>query len=401
MEHEPRLAGAGLPDMAALTKKGARHGDALLELYLQYANERVPQVIATLARTVKEQTGGQTAVGVFYGYTLEVSSPLWGSHALTNLMNCDDVDFLCSPCSYLGVRDPGADFTEMYPADSVHLHGKLCLQECDIRTHLTRPLCLAAPEYDPERHLTAPIWNGPSDAATAVAQMRKAFARQLVKGNGFWWFDMWGGWYDDPALMDELRQYRELYAASFSAERRAKPAEIAVFIDETSLRHMTDCPYRSAVHAQRKALGLMGAPYDCYDLADFDAVYDRYRAVFFVSVLPSPRLKDALTKCKNAGVAVLQNTPRRPTFTADRLRRFCRKSGVHVYCETDEILYVNDNWLAIHSPTGGKKTLRFPAPVTLRPLLGGKTPSTDDGTVFRITVPKGQTLLFAVKRKTE
>ena len=404
-EHEPRLAGAGLPDTAALTKKGVFHGDALLERYLQYANERVPQVIAALARTVKEQTGGQTAVGVFYGYTLEVSSPLWGSHALTNLLNCPDVDFLCSPCSYLGVRDPGADFTEMYPADSVRLHGKLCMQECDIRTHLTRPLCLAAPEYDPERHLTAPIWNGPNDRETAVAQMRKAFARQLVKGNGFWWFDMWGGWYDDPALMDELRQYRELYAASFTAERRAKPAEIAVFIDETSLRRMTDCAYRSAVHAQRKALGLMGTPYDCYDLADFDAVYDRYRAVFFVSVLPSLRLADALKKCKAAGVAVLQNAPRRPTFTADRLRRFCRKSGVHLYCETDEIVYVNDGYLALHSPTGGEKTVRFPAPVTLTPLLGDSTPTTVDteppGTAFRITVSKGQTLLFAVTDVTE
>ncbi|MBQ3888496.1 MAG: hypothetical protein II738_01990, partial [Clostridia bacterium] len=179
-EREPRLAGAGLPDPSALTKRGVRHGDELLERYLQYANERVPQVIGTLAHAVKEQTGGQTAVGAFYGYTLEVSSPLAGSHALTDLLKCKDVDFLCSPCSYLGVRDPGADFTEMYPADSVRLHGKLCMQECDIRTHLTRPLYLAAPEYDPKQHLTAPVWHGLPDRVTAVGQLRKAFGRQLI-----------------------------------------------------------------------------------------------------------------------------------------------------------------------------------------------------------------------------
>ncbi|MBQ3889014.1 MAG: hypothetical protein II738_04615, partial [Clostridia bacterium] len=209
--------------------------------------------------------------------------------------------------------------------------------------------------------------------------------------------------YDDPVLMEELRQYRELYAAAFEKECRKKPAQFAVFIDETSLRRLTDCPYRSAVHAQRKALGLMGAPYDCYDLADFEAIYARYRAVFFVSVLPSPRLDAALEKCKQAGVAVLQNSPRTPTLTTDCLRRFCRKSGVHLYCETDEILYVNDGYLAIHSPAGGQKTLRFPAPVALRPLLGGKTPSADEaepyGTVFRLTVSKGQTLVFSIEKR--
>ncbi len=195
-----------------------------------------------------------------------------------------------------------------------------------------------------------------------------------------------------------LKEYRG--AVSRVADWKGVPT---LFINETSLRRMTDCPYRSAVHAQRKALGLMGAPYDCYDLADFEAVYARYRAVIFISILPSPRLADALKKCKAAGVAVLQNSPRTPTFTADRLRRFCRKSGVHLYCETDEILYVNDGFLAIHSPAGGQITLRFPAPVALSPLLGGEAPSAAEadppGTVFRLTVQKGQTLLFSVKKQ--
>ncbi|MBQ6119006.1 MAG: hypothetical protein IJK98_07215, partial [Clostridia bacterium] len=129
--------------------------------------------------------GGRLAVGTFYGYSLVVSSPLWGTHALQTLLRCPHVDFICSPNSYLGLRDPNADWTEMYPADSVRLHGKLCLQECDIRTHLTRPLYEAAPEYDPERRFTAPIWRGLRSRKETVSMLRKSFARHLVKGNGF------------------------------------------------------------------------------------------------------------------------------------------------------------------------------------------------------------------------
>ena len=183
----------GLPDLSALQKKRTYHRSTALARFLQYASAHVADDVAYLAHVAKEETGGCVAVGAFYGYALEVTSSLHGTHALDLLLESRDVDFICSPNSYIGTRDPDLDWTEMYAADSVRLHGKLCRQECDVRTYLTRTLGECAPEYDPQNHMTAPIWQPIADKETSVAQMRKSFCRQLVKGNGFWWFDMWGG----------------------------------------------------------------------------------------------------------------------------------------------------------------------------------------------------------------
>ncbi|MBR2731483.1 MAG: hypothetical protein IKD72_05805 [Clostridia bacterium] len=272
-KYYPGCSDFRLPDLSLLQGKGPYHKNEQLARYLEFANNAVAETICDLCGAAKKATGGNVVVGTFYGYSLEVTSPLHGTHALKTILNCGSIDFICSPNSYIDTRGQNADWTEMYPADSVRLHGKLCMQECDIRTHLTKPLWEAAPDYDPERRYTAPIWQGLENKAQSISMLRKAFGRQLVKGNGFWWFDMWGGWYHDPDLLAELRQMREIYADSLAADDRASKAELAVFVDESAYCHLTDCGLRGAAFDQRRALGALGAPYDLYDLSDFKTVY--------------------------------------------------------------------------------------------------------------------------------
>ena len=245
---------SGLPDLSLLQKKGVYHRSRPLARFLEYASVRVADDIAALAHVVKEESGNNVVVGTFYGYSMEVTSSLYGTHALNLLLESADVDFISSPNSYIGTRDPNADWTEMYAADSVRLHGKLCMQECDVRTHLTRTLGECAPEYDPENQYTAPIWQALPDRETAVQAIRKSFCRQLVKGNGFWWFDMWGGWYDDETIMREMQAYREIYADSLAADR-SSVAQLAVFVDENAYRYLTDSGLRYAASNQRWQLG--------------------------------------------------------------------------------------------------------------------------------------------------
>ncbi len=385
----------GLPDISSLKTVRYLHGDINLERYLRYSNKRVAGVISYLAGVAKQKTCGRTAIGVFYGYSLEVASPLWGTHALADVLKSEDVDFICSPCSYLGVRDPATDFTEMYPASSVRLHGKLCMQECDIRTHLTRPLGEAAPEYDPKNNMRGKIWHGLKDADTAVAQIRKAFGRQLVKGNGFWWFDMWGGWYDDPVLMGEIRRFREIYEESVNAQDRTSVAQLAVFIDETAYSKMTDCAFRNAICCQRKALGYMGAPYDIFDVSDFETAYQKYKAVIFITVLPSGHLDRVLSSCRKANIPYLVNSDLKTEFSSQELRLFCKKAGVHLYCETDDIVYVNKHCLVVHSADGGKKILRFTNTVSLVDLMEESSASPRNN-VQTVYFKKGETRLFSI-----
>ncbi|MBQ6067399.1 MAG: hypothetical protein IJK89_11340 [Clostridia bacterium] len=392
-KNRPDLPFAGLPDLSLLNGEGPCHGSPYLAAYLEFASEAAARAVARLARTAKETAGEGVVVGAFYGYALEVPSPLYGTHALQTLLECDDIDFICSPNSYLGIRGTDADWTEMYAADSVRLHGKLCVQECDIRTHLTKLLCERAPEYDPRRILTAPIWHGLPDRKTAIAQMRKSFARQLIKGNGFWWFDMWGGWYDDPALMAEMTRFCEIYTESLTKPDRGGMAEIAVFIDERAYARMTDCDRRNAICGQRGALGHMGAPYDIYDVSDFPAVYGKYKGVILFTGIATEGAKAAMDLCSQSGTPYLCNIGRDPFFSVEELRTFCGACGTHLYADAGDIIYVNAHYVAIHAVTGGTKTLRFPTATTLRDLLDGALPLTGRRIVF--SMEEGETRLFA------
>ncbi|MBQ6542982.1 MAG: hypothetical protein IJL77_01215, partial [Clostridia bacterium] len=187
-ENYPDCGFSGLPDLSLLAGKENYHGNNHLALYLEFANDAVAESVCYLARIVKKETGGKVVVGTFYGYSLEVTSPLYGTHALKKILRCKDIDFICSPNSYIGLRDLNSDWTEMYPAASVRLHGKICMQECDIRTHLTRLLSECAPEYDEGVNMTAEIWRPLKNRDQTFAAIIKSFSRQLIKGNGFWWF---------------------------------------------------------------------------------------------------------------------------------------------------------------------------------------------------------------------
>ncbi len=362
--------GARLPDLSLLNGPGPYHRDRRLARYLAFAQEAVADDICFFCSVAKEATGGRLVVGTFYGYSLEVSSPLFGTHALHRLLDCAAVDFVCSPNSYIGVRDPKLDWTEMYPADSVRLHGKLCMQECDIRTSRTRLLSDSAPGYGAEAaRYDAPIWHGPESLSLSVDLLRKTFCRQLVRGNGFWWFDMWGGWYADPAIHAALRRMREICADSLRKEQRGSCAEFAVFVDERAYAYMTDCPLRSAPFVQRIALGQLGAPYDIYDLSDFSAVCGRYNCVLFLSEGITPAADRARGVCAARRIPYLSASARKPTFTAAELRAFCAENGVHIYSETDDLVYVGGPYLAICATAAGEKTVRLRGKGHFRELL--------------------------------
>ena len=386
----------GLPDLSPLqTKNTVCHRSQPLARFLEYASVRVADSIAYFAHVAKEETGNTVAVGTFYGYSLEVTSSLYGTHALELLLESADIDFICSPNSYIGTRDPNADWTEMYAADSVRLHGKLCMQECDVRTHLTRLLGECAPEIDPTHQYTAPIWRPLASREDALQQIRKTFCRQLVKGNGFWWFDMWGGWYEDEAIMRDMETYRALYADSLASDR-SSVAQLAVFVDESAYPYLTEHRLRYAASNQRLQLGYLGAPYDLYNIGDFDEVCGQYRAVLFLSPVKTPALREAVARCKADKIPFLMPRANKTTYTAKQLRAFCRANGVHVYSETDDVLYANAQHIALYAATEGKKTITLPQDARLTPILGDCAVTTA-GRTATFELHEGESVLFSVQ----
>ena len=394
-KYYPEVKIDGLPDLSLLNQKANYFKNEYLTRFLEYASFAVADAITYFASIVKEETGNNVVVGSFYGYSLEVTDPLWGTHALKVLLNDKSIDFICSPNSYTGTRNPDSDWTEMYPADSLRLHGKMCFQECDIRTHLTVPLPEKDPSTDPGGVMYGAIWQGVKDKDTAISSVRKSFCRQLIKGNGLWWFDMWGGWYKDADLMNEMKNFAEIYADSLKDSDRASKSEVAVFVDESAYKYMTNNALRNAVYNQRHALGLMGTSYDMYDVSDFEAVCGKYKAVIFISNVKTEYLKNALSICKEKNIPYIIISALKREFSVKELRAFLAKNGVHVYCETDDIVYINENYLAIHAVNGGKKTIRFDKQYSVKPLIG--TGDAVRGDTYTVTMNKGETRLFRLE----
>ena len=50
---------------------------------------------------------------------------------------------------------------------------------------------------------------------------------------------------------------------------------------------------------------------------------------------------------------------------SDVVRELARYAGCHIWCDDDEVLYVNRNYLTFHASSTGEKTLRFPNKVSL------------------------------------
>ena len=395
-KYYPGCGFSGLPDLSLLSGKGPYHKSEHLARYLEFASNAVAEDICYLSAVAKEACGGNLIVGTFYGYSLEVSSPLYGTHALKTILECPDIDFICSPNSYIDTRNNNKDWTEMYPADSVRLHGKVCMQECDIRTRLTgllseRGACEAG-------QLNGPIWQPLESEGESISAIRKSFARQLVKGNGFWWFDMWGGWYDSPVILSEMRRMREIFAASLTKKNRRSRAQVAVFADESAYKYMTDTALRNTAFDMRVSLGSAGAPYDMYDVSDFEAVYAKYKAVVFVSDLKTEYMVKALDICRKNGVKYISTSSLKRNYTAAQLRAFYEANGVHIYCESDDIIYVNNNYLAVHSADEGVKTVRLDGVYSCRELLDSDGFSCE-GDTLEIPMKKNETRLFEITEK--
>ena len=51
-------------------------------------------------------------------------------------------------------------------------------------------------------------------------------------------------------------------------------------------------------------------------------------------------------------------------INSDIVREIARFAGCHIYNDEDEVLYANQNYVTFHASSTGKKTLRFPKPVS-------------------------------------
>ena len=388
-----------IPEEKTYTGKGFIEDETALH-YLEFLNVSLAETIAHFAHVAKECVDFKQIVGAFFGYVVDIGGPVRGASGLWKMLKCPDVDFLCSPNSYAFVRALGKDWHESIPGESLKLHGKLYFVENDIRTHLSDYPDNCRPGVDPEKKYEGPIWKGPETVDGSVAAVRKSFARQLSHSNAFWWFDMWGGWYDCPELMSEMKNFREIIVdyTNKATNMPQENSDIVLVIDETYHRRIgTTDPMYYVAGKYRIALGNTGIPYDIMMAEDYTHCKD-YKAI----ILPYPveYLSDTAKKlkefCETHNIPVLTATLSDMTdLDTDALRTRLVENGVHCYCDSGDIIYRGNGYLCIHSATAGKKTITLPHTAEITPINSNNPTFVSDK--IEIDMKEFETLICKIK----
>ena len=120
--------------------------------------------------------------------------------------------------------------------------------------------------------------------------------------------------------------------------------------------------------------------------------YQNYKAVILLSNARTVYMENARNLCRTNGVPYIMTSKLKDKFTVNELRAFCKTNGVHIYCETDDIIYVNENYICVYAVTAGDKTINLDKERNINELLGGTYKGTES--TFTVKMQKGETRLF-------
>lgn len=449
-------------DMGQATFRNPETKMPVIDFY-QFYNELIPETIEYFSNIVRSKTGGKKVVGAFYGYMYEfMGDPEFGHNALERFLRIPSLDFMCVTASYAGREFArGGDYLRS-PAHSVMLHKKLWYHDNDVVSFLAPEVMKRVGMHEggewtvsQEHHLKV---LGYTETPQQTRWMfRRCLGFTLCNGAYQSYFDLHGGYYNHPILMEEIA-YLNRVAASSTAYDRDSISEILIVADECSCAHLTfRHPLLQEDIAQvQQQLIKIGAPVDHVLMADLPSLdLQRYKMVVFLNCycipqnvrsvirellmrdgrrlvwcyapgyhddyLESPGLMRDLTGMDIQPADDATPTPTRMTLTTDHYgapgdmmgtdtptrqlffvsdpdavalgihnasgkvvfaecdmgawvsiylltsnipaavyRTLARKSGVHLFNDRDDTLYVNKSFLCLHANGAGERMVRLP-----------------------------------------
>ncbi len=239
--------------------------------YSLYCSDLISQRLLDIARVVREETAGKRLVAFFYGYIFELPGSMSGHLRMDRILASPDIDILAAPFSYSG-REPGQAGAAMTAFDSVAAHGKLWIDEDDLRTHV-----------DLEGEPDVPR---PETASATRSLLERNMATTLVHRAGTWWMDLKGiGSFEDPRLWPVMKDFGlPNYAQLYSQPAPFRPG-VAVIVDERSVAFQaSDREMTAQRRSLRDNLAKTGAEVGYYYLGDFlSGLVPRCKAYFFVN----------------------------------------------------------------------------------------------------------------------
>ncbi|UKI34277.1 MAG: hypothetical protein L6W00_13395 [Lentisphaeria bacterium] len=259
--------------------------------YSRYTSDLTAETILLFTRAARRMTGGRKAIGVFYGYLMYIPERQDEGHfSLGKVLADDSIDFLASPSSYRFRQTGGAGTSHfMTPVGSVRLHGKLWIDENDIRTSIS---------YKKRRRRLGTARRSrrrPPPADQGAGQRHRQRLRLLV-------------------VQRRLQPLRS--PGDSETDRKPRPA-VPTARSHWTVRRSTASPScstppdrttcapagarrRSSCWNGSRALSRSGAAFGHYITDDLDRLADHKLLLFPFSIAPDPAQVRALEKLKNS-----------------------------------------------------------------------------------------------------
>jgi hypothetical protein len=288
-------AGVTFENVAVPTQEARQHGRErtfrdpaaempVIDWYLFY-NDVMPDTMEVFLRAAKEAGDFRKVGGAFYCYLFEFGGdPEFGHNALTKLLRSKHLDFALVTASYFDRElGRGADYARA-PITSLGLHGKLWYHDNDTVSFRYDEMNQASPDratvarYRKELGVTETV-------EETIWQYRRGAG--FVLGHGIYqsFFDLHGGYFDDPTLMAEVKRLNAVLAES-KRHDCSSVAEILIVSDEPSCSYATfeSGFLQQTLRPLQVQLAKLGAPHDSI-LVDDLALADlkRYKLVVFLN----------------------------------------------------------------------------------------------------------------------
>lgn len=266
--------------------------------YNNYLGEASANYLLSCADAIKERMTAKWIVGAYNGYlwNFDSSEAIGSAHtSVSKVLASNSIDFVASPANY-GERISGYATGNMALSDSIAAAGKLYMIEQDNRTYLSGQ-------------------SGDSLGATytvsdSVDQITRDMSMDFVRGQGLWFYDMEGGWFDDNSIEARIKALKAEWDKHLD---NGSNNEVAVYVPEENYNYLVadigtgdtslSSYLMSALYQeQRRELAAMGASYDTYMVEDVlsstdTAKWSQYKLHIVLS--PFELTTDEATKLKN------------------------------------------------------------------------------------------------------
>ena len=349
-----------------------------------------------VARHIRAQFGKSIVIGRWC--MMPFGGSLMSALDFTPFVNSDAIDFLVAQPVYPR-RVPGVACGLRVPLASFRAHGKIFLNEFDLRTWHGRIGSTEPRSYWLSEMLDRPMWE---------STHRKLSGQMLANSMGWWYFDMVDNWFGTPEIQADIASVQKFHRAHLARPSVSWRPSTAVLLDEEGCllrnriggyfqpdeaRRCREEEHRMTAE-QLQILASAGVPYDVWLLDDWlkdPSRADGYRYVLTMGVYAKDAARQKLLEHLAARGATVEASDGR--LTPAEFNRRVRAAGGYVPVRSGLQVDMSGDFLSVHCIIPGHYEFQLPRTCAVRNLKTGGLEPVRDG-VLPLDLVGGETCWF-------